>query len=45
MGVAREANISKSKAQRTLRNTPDIKIVTARDGKELYRVFHNPRNK
>ncbi len=45
MGVAREANISKSKAQRILRNTPDIKIVTARDGKELYRVFHNPRNK
>lgn len=44
-GVAREAKISRAKAQTILSSNPDIKVVKARNGGELYTVFHNPKTK
>lgn len=42
-GVAREANISKAKAHTILSSSPDIKVVKARRGGDLYTVFQNTK--
>lgn len=43
-GVAREAQISKEKAQKILSSNPEVEVVKSRKGTELYRVFKFKRN-
>lgn len=41
-GIAKEANVSKLTAQRILGTNPSVRVIKARDGRELYMASNKP---
>lgn len=44
-GIAKEAKVSKVTAQRILGTSPNVRVVKARDGRELYAASNKPRQR